>query len=57
MGNFSIIEAALYFAFLLAVLATPVVLIVWAVRRLSSSRKRDAETNQRLEALEARDRT
>ena len=56
MGNFSIIEALLFFGFLLVVLAAPIVLIVWAVRRLSGSRKRDAEITQRLEALEARDR-
>lgn len=57
MGNFSIFEALLFFGFLLAIAALPVVLIVWAVWTLSRSRKRDAEIIQRLESLEARDRT
>jgi hypothetical protein len=57
MGSFSIFEAILVLAIMLLIAAVPIVLVVWAVRTLSRSRRRDTEILQRLDALEGRRRT
>ena len=52
MGNFSIYEVVVVLLVLLAVAAIPIALIVWAVRTLGGSHRREAELRRRLEALE-----
>jgi flagellar biogenesis protein FliO len=53
MGNLSGVEIILVQLVLLAIAAIPIALVVWAVRRLSSSRQREAALLRRIEALEA----
>jgi hypothetical protein len=57
VGNFSIFELLLVLAIMLLVAAIPIVLVVWMVRTLGRSRKREREMLQRLDALEGRPRT
>jgi hypothetical protein len=50
MGNFSLYEILLV---LLVPVAIPIALVVWAVRTLGGSRRREAALLRRIEALEA----
>ncbi len=53
MGNLSIYELVLVLLVLLVIAAVPLVLVVWAVCRLSAPRQREAELLRRIEVLEA----
>jgi hypothetical protein len=53
MGNFSLFEVVLVLIVLLVGAAVPIALIMWAVRTLGGSRRREAELLRRIEALES----